>query len=122
MDYKNLPINRDKNPLMLDWRLVLSEEYKSLNGTAKNVYHVFLYKRRIKGKSGKKRVINNCAIKFTQEEAVHRWKFSLSGFKRAIKQLKDKGMIRVAHKGYGANHDCSLYELNGRFDGIAKFK
>ena len=117
------PVNY-RRKITLTYELLLSKEYRSLSPTSRDVYTIFLYKRQFvnKKRPGKpKGLKNNGEIQFSENEAVKKWKIPKNSFWRAIDQLKRAKIIRVAHKGYGLNHDVNLYELIGIFDGVVKW-
>jgi len=117
------PVKEDKN-LFISYDVLLSDEFLSLNGTEKNIYIIFLYKRQFsKKRSGKNRSLkNNGDIQFSENEAIKKWNIPSRTFKRAIAKLIAIKMIAVSHKSYGFNHDVNLYELLGKFDGVVRTK
>ena len=112
-----------RRKLVITYDVLLSEQFRSLSPTSRDVYVIFLYKRQFANKRrGKTRNLkNNCNIQFSEYEATKKWKIPKNSFWRAIAQLKKAKIIRVAHKGYGLNHDVNLYELIGKFDGVCKW-
>ena len=111
--------------LTITYDILLSDEFRSLTGAARDVYIIFLYKRQFCKKKQFKpsKLKNNCEIQFTEDEAIKKWEIGTKKtFWRAIKQLKDRKMIRIAHKGFGFTNDVNLYELLGKFDGICDFR
>ena len=112
-----------RRKVVLTYEVLLSNKFRSLSPTSRDIYLIFLYKRQFcKKRQGKPRTLkNNGNLQFSENEAFKKWGIKKAAFWRSIKQLKDKKVICVAHKGFGLNHDMNLYELIGMFDGICKF-
>jgi len=105
--------------IWLSTEILFSKEYMSLTKTERNVYHILLYKRQTtRNKKGVTKIINNGSIQFTEEEAKKKWEIKPASFKRAIKGLKAKGIIRLAGKVRATNNLVCLYEIMGIFRSI----
>ena len=100
--------------------LMLSPPYRSLPKSARDVYFVFLTKRKmcsVKAR-GRKRwdIENNGEIVFTYFEAEKKLDMSPKVFRDAIDKLVDHGFIDIFHQGSGGvKGDVSLYAFSERW-------
>jgi hypothetical protein len=116
--------------IAVERKLLKSEAFRSLNGTAKSVYFDFKMKCQVtelKRKPGRKReftISNNGEIVYTYSEAEKKG-IPRATFMRALDELIAKGFIGVAHSGSGGKKgDKSLYAISERWRdyGTDKFK
>lgn len=110
-----------KSPFIyLERKLIESEAFRKLTGSAKNVLLLFLCRKqvkRIRNREGRKdgyQITNNGEIVFTYDEAVKRG-FSRQTFARALDQLVECGFIDISHPGGGMLKDCSRYAISERW-------
>ena len=109
------------NFIVLEKGLLKSEAFRSLNGTAKNVYFDFRMKCKLQKSKGSKRggwrIINNGQIEYTYSEAEKKVpKISRSAFMRAIDALVERGFIDIDHSGSGGiKGDKSKYSISERW-------
>ncbi len=98
-----------------------SDVFRSLSGTAKNVYFDFLMKCRVKGRKAKagrkteREILNNGEIEYTYSEAEKKG-IPRSTFMACLDMLTEKGFIDIAHSGAGGKKgDKSLYAISDRW-------
>jgi len=117
--------------IVVERKLLKSEAFRKLNGTAKTVYFDFRMKCRVKGvkvKGGRKpvrEILNNGQIEYTYSEAEKKKpKIPRSSFMRAINDLLSHGFVDIYHSGSGGKKgDKSLYGISDRWQdfGTDKF-
>ena len=100
---------------------VNSEAFSSLSGVAILVYHHFKMKCQmepIKAKPGRKRgwrIKKYGELEYTYSEAEKRG-ITRPRFKRALKELIEKGFLDITHSGMGGRKgDKSLYAISERW-------
>lgn len=101
--------------IVVDRVMLLSEVFRGLSSTAKNVLFDFLMMRKmVKQKStrGSKTVcVNNGELQYCYDTALKKG-IPKQTFKRAIDQLIERGFIDIAHHGSGGRKgDKSLYSV-----------
>lgn len=121
---------RTNGPIVIERTFLQSEAFRSLNGTAKNVFFDFRMKcqlQKIKGTSGRKDewlISNNGKIEYTYSEAEKKG-IARATFMRSIDALLEKGLIDIAYQGQGGRKgDKSLYAISNRWEmyGTDKFE
>lgn len=107
--------------IVLERDLLKSCAFRSLNGTAKNVYFDFRMKCKLQKSKGSKRdgwcIINNGEIEYTYSEAEKKIPpIPRATFMRRIDDLIERGFIDVVHSGSGGKKgDKSLYAISNRW-------
>jgi hypothetical protein len=103
--------------IWVEREMILSPTFRKLNGTAKTVLFLFLYRRQWEksGRNGKPHTTNNGQIVFPYKEAKKRFNISKSSFARAIDSLIENGFIDIAHLGGGLIGDCTKYSISHRW-------
>jgi len=103
----------------VNWDVLDSEAFKSLNSTAIRVFLRFLQKRTFtkagkKGNNSRKQVFNDHGLIFTYAEGEA---LDMPGctFFRAIKKLITVGLIDQEHQGGIHKNDISLYAISERW-------
>jgi hypothetical protein len=106
--------------IVIEKELLKSKVYRSLNGTAKNIYSDFLMKCQIKmikakGRRKQRIILNNGKIEYCYSEAEQKGT-PRATFMRAIDELIGKGFIDCPHSGSGTRKgDKSLYGISERW-------
>lgn len=103
-------------PLVINKNLIMSDAFKSLTSTSKDVLMKFFCKRQMrkvkhKGRSNSWEISNNGEIEYCYSEA-EKDGISRPTFQRSIDQLIEHGFIEITHQGSGGRKgDKSLYAL-----------
>ncbi len=103
--------------IVLDQKMVKSEVWLSLNGTAIKVYHIFRCKcqyAKLSAKRGAEHV-NNGELVFTYAEAESKYSILPGRFKRAIDELVSKGFIDITGTGMGVKKVATTYGIAERW-------
>ncbi len=118
--------------IVVERKLLKSEAFRKLNGTAKTVYFDFRMKCQVKSVRGNgsrkpvREIRNNGEIEYTYSEAEKKKpKIPRSSFMRAINDLLAFGFVDIYHSGSGGKKgDKSLYGISDRWQhfGTDKFK
>jgi len=110
-----------KRPFYLNRNIVKSEAFRTLSQIAILVYLDFRMRckpKKIKAKRGREDgwiILNNGEIEYTYTEAEAKG-ISRPRFKRALKDLVEKGFIDVSHSGMGGpKGDKSKYAISERW-------
>ena len=108
--------SKSKN-IWIEREMILSPAFHKLNGRAKGVLFLFLYRRQWSrpSRKGKWYTTNNGEIVFPYKEAKKRFKIPKSSFARAIDNLIEYGFIDIAHLGGGLIGDCTKYSISNRW-------
>ena len=103
--------------IWVERKIILSPAFHKLNGRAKGVLFLFLYRRQWKqaSRKGKWYTTNNGEIVFPYKEAKKRFKIPKSSFARAIDNLIEYGFIDITHLGGGLIGDCTKYSISNRW-------
>jgi hypothetical protein len=104
-----------KNTAVIPPDMIMSEAFRSLTSISKSVLVRLLQKRPYskEGRGKNARVVyNNNKIIFTYSEA-RCFKIGEASFRRAIKELIEKGFIEIEHQGggFGFKKDYNIYNL-----------
>ncbi len=102
-----------KRDVMVPHDYIYSDAFRSLTKTSTDVLIRFLQKRTWdKGKRGKKAKYHTDPLPFTYREA-RALGISESQFSRSIRELIEKGFLKVEHQGgqFGEGRDWSRYIL-----------
>ena len=103
--------------IWIEREMILSNAFHELNGRAKNVLFLFLYRRQWSkaGRKGKWYTTNDGEIVFPYKEAKKKFNIPQSSFARAIDKLIEYGFIDIAHLGGGLIGDCTRYYISNRW-------
>ncbi|OPY83436.1 MAG: hypothetical protein A4E70_00206 [Syntrophus sp. PtaU1.Bin005] len=116
---KNNKYHRLRRDAYVDWEILESEAFQSLNATAIRVFLRFLQKRTFtkagkKGNKSRKQIFNNHGLIFTYAEALA-WGIPGSTFLSAIKKLIEVGLVDLEHQGGPHRNEISLYAISERW-------
>lgn len=118
------------NRMFIDIRLTESKAWISLTGKAPQVLSIFWKKRKF-AKSGRKRkgrqeylMTNNGEITFLYSEALEKYEIKKDTFRRALRQLHNRGFLDVTNPGGGIHKAPAKFALSDRWTdyGTHKFK
>ncbi|MFA6414095.1 MAG: hypothetical protein WCW53_15540 [Syntrophales bacterium] len=101
----------------VDWDVLESKAFESLNATGIRVLLRFLQKRgfgKVKVHGKKQVVYDNGGLSFTYTEALYLG-ISKSHFSFTLKKLHDVGFIDIEHQGGGLARDNSRYSISDRW-------
>lgn len=110
--------------VVIERELLKSKAYRTLSGTAKNVFADFMMKRKLQKLKAAKRgrkddwvITNNGEIEYSYTEAEKKDPpIKRSSFARALDQLIEHGFIDIADPGSGGwRGDKSLYSISERW-------
>jgi hypothetical protein len=118
--------NSKNENIWIERKMILAPVFRKLNGRAKDVLLLFLYRRqwtKSEGKKGKWYTTNDGQIVFPYKEAQKRFHIPRSTFTRAIDNLIEYGFIDIARLGGGLIGDCTKYSISNRWEeyGTDKF-
>lgn len=106
--------------VVISRRMLESEAYIDLSGTAAKVLIWFLGKRkmgRLKGNSRQDWVqLNNGELQFTYREALEKYRLSGQTFSRILDELVATGFLDIASPGFGIAKVTSRYGLSRRWE------
>lgn len=111
----------------LERDLLKSRAWLDLGGVAPQVYGLFRLRvqvRKAKKDRRQKRtpfeIANNGQIVFPYAEALRDFGITSPRFRRALKELVEKGFIDVAHHGGGLEGDTTKYAISERWRAYGK--
>lgn len=115
---RNANKKQRSDSLYFSIKMLTSEPYLKLSGSAIKVLNFFYIKKVVKKVKVLNReewkIANNGQIVFTYPEAVSKG-FTRPKFKRALLQLIELGFIDLSYHGGGLAKDKSLYAISDRW-------
>ncbi len=105
--------------IYVEQRMVKSKAWLSLNGTAKDMFLIFLTKRQMvkSGRRGKRTfdVANNGRIVFTYDEGKEQYGINAARFARGLDNLVANGFIDITEQGGGVKGYTTKYAISERW-------
>jgi len=121
---ENIPEQRSNKPVFVDRRILRSQAFKELGGTATKVLLVFLSKRQVQQIKTSKRQFwadtNRGEITFTYREAEKKYGISRHAFYRAVTELMDLGFVDIYEPGVEYARVSTKYGISDRWENYGK--